>query len=138
MREDAEMLEHVKSAKPVKLGFLPTHRPVFEMEASRRQKASIEERLKELNINYVGIDWLNAEGLLYDPADADAVAERFRQERVDAVFAAHCNFGTEVAVGRVCKVLGKPVLLWGPRDEAPDAKCVTRSSSGDWTTSCAQ
>ena len=29
------------------------------------------------------------------------------------------NFGTEEAVGRLGKFLGKPLLLWGPRDEAP-------------------
>jgi L-fucose isomerase-like protein len=50
---------------------------------------------------------------------AEEVAARFRAEGVDAVFAAHCDFGSELAVGRVCKALGKPVLLWGPRDDAP-------------------
>ena len=34
-------------------------------------------------------------------------------------FFPHCNFGTEDTVARVGKALGKPVLLWGPRDEAP-------------------
>jgi len=114
------MLEHVKSAKPVKLGYLPTHRfGVFATEAAKSQKDQIEQKLQQLGIEYVGLDWLNEEGLLYEPTDAPAVAERFRREGVDAVFAAHCDFGQEVAVGRVCKALRKPVLLWGPRDEAP-------------------
>ncbi|MFO7955729.1 MAG: L-fucose/L-arabinose isomerase family protein [Candidatus Brocadiia bacterium] len=114
------MLDHVKAAAPLKLGYLPTHRyGVFETEVAAREKAHIEKRLQELDIDYVGIDWLNEEGLLYDPTDAEEVAERFRREGVDAVFAAHCDFGQEVAVGRVCKALRKPILLWGPRDEAP-------------------
>ncbi len=116
------MLNHVKAAAPMKLGFLPTHRyGVFETEAAERQKQRIEERLKDLGLAYVGLDWLNEHGLLYEPTDAAAVVERFRSEGVDAVFAAHCDFGQEVAVGRVCSALGKPVLLWGPRDEAPAA-----------------
>lgn len=114
------MLEHVKSVAPLKLGYLPTHRRgVFSAEAARAQKKAIERKLAELGVDYVGLDWLNEDGLLYAPADADAVADRFRAEGVEAVFAAHCDFGTEVPVGRVCKALGKPILLWGPRDEAP-------------------
>ena len=35
------------------------------------------------------------------------------------VFLPHCNFGTESATGLIDKKLGVPVLLWGPRDEAP-------------------
>ncbi|MCP4399292.1 MAG: fucose isomerase, partial [bacterium] len=37
----------------------------------------------------------------------------------DALFVPHCNFGTEGAVAIIAKELGVPVLLWGPRDEAP-------------------
>jgi len=116
------MLEHVKSAAPLKLGFLPTHRRgVFKVEAAKREKSAIERKLLSLGVEYVGLDGLNEHGLLYDPVQADAAVERFQKERVDAVFAAHCDFGSEIAVGRVCKALGKPVLLWGPRDEAPAA-----------------
>jgi L-fucose isomerase-like protein len=114
------MFEHVKSAAPLKLGYLPTHRwAVFSIEAAKAQKSAIERKLRALSVDFVGLDGLNKHGLLYDPADADAVVDRFRKERVDAVFAAHCDFGTEVAVGRVCKALNKPILLYGPRDEAP-------------------
>jgi len=114
------MLEHVKSAAPVKLGYLPTHRwGVFNIDAAKREKERTEKRLRELGVDYVGLDWLNEHGLLYDASQAEPVVERFRREGVDAVFAAHCDFGQEVAVGRVCKALGKPILLWGPRDEAP-------------------
>jgi L-fucose isomerase-like protein len=114
------VLEHVKSAAPLKVGYLPTHRHgVFRSEVAVRQKERIERKLQQLGLEYVGLDWLNEPGLLYEPTDAEAVVERFRREGVDAVFAAHCDFGNEVPVGRVCKGLGKPILLWGPRDEAP-------------------
>ncbi|KPK66269.1 MAG: hypothetical protein AMK73_00445 [Planctomycetes bacterium SM23_32] len=114
------MLEHVKSARPLTLGLLPTHRRgVFALEAAVREKEKIERRLVDLGVDYANLDDLSEHGLLDDPAAADAVAEHFRREGVDAVLAAHCDFGSEVAVGRVCKALGLPILLWGPRDEAP-------------------
>lgn len=116
----ARMLEHLRSVRPVRLGFLPTHRwGVFDIDVAVREKRRIQARLQELGIDFVGLDWLNDAGLMYEPTDAELVEERFRQEGVDAIFAAHCNFGEETAVGRVCSLLRKPVLLWGPRDEAP-------------------
>jgi len=113
------MLEHVKSNKPVKLALLAAYRPVFDLDAARAERVRIEKKLDQLGVDWVGLDWLNDDGLLSDPADAPRVAERFAAEGVDAVLAAHCNFGTEVAIGRACAALRKPVLVWGPRDEGP-------------------
>jgi L-fucose isomerase-like protein len=49
----------------------------------------------------------------------EPVTRYFREKRIDALFVPHCNFGTEGAVGMIARNLGVPVLLWGPRDEAP-------------------
>jgi L-fucose isomerase-like protein len=66
------------------------------------------------------LEGLNKEGLLYDDLyNAEEIIKHFQHQEVDAVFFPHCNFGTEDMVGRVAKAIGKPVLLWGPRDEAP-------------------
>jgi len=103
----------------IQIGFAPTRRSVFSPEAAGQQKGLIEAKLREWGIDYVGLDWPNEEGLLYDPLDARRVAERFKAEGVDALFTPHCNFGTEAAVGILAQEAGKPLLLWGPRDEAP-------------------
>ncbi|MDB5084539.1 MAG: fucose isomerase [Bacilli bacterium] len=82
----------------------------------------IRERMDSfgLPLEIVDLEGINTEGLLYDhQINADQIIQRFRQENVDAVFFPHCNFGTEETVARVAKAIGKPVLLWGPRDEAP-------------------
>jgi L-fucose isomerase-like protein len=114
------MFDHVKGAKPVRLGFLPTHRKgVFSTEAAAAEKVKVERRLNELGVDFVGIDGANEHGLLFSEDDVDAVVAAFRNGGVDAIFVCLCDFGTEVPVGRVCKALGLPVLLWGPRDEAP-------------------
>ncbi len=104
---------------PVRVGFAPTRRTVFSAEDAVKYRKLTEEKLQAWGVEYVGLDWLNEEGLLYDLADAARVADYFRQQRVDAVFCPHCNFGTEAAVGKLAVELGKPLLLWGPRDEAP-------------------
>ena len=106
------------SGKP-KLGFIPTRRAVFSAEDAVKHRKIIEAQLDQWEVDYVGLEWLNEEGLLYDPADASAVARRFRNEDVEALFCPHCNFGTEEAAAKVAKALDVPVLIWGPRDEAP-------------------
>jgi len=110
------------ASKEIKIGFAPTRRTVFDKVEAKRYKDMIEARLRDWGVSYVNLDFLNEEGLLYSIADADAVAARFRAEGVDAVFAPHCNFGTEDATAKLCSLVGKPVLLWGPRDDAPDEK----------------
>ncbi len=108
--------------KKFKLGYAPTRRFVFSAEDAFKYKVQIREKIESfgLDIDIVDLEGLNSEGLLYDDhINADAIIERFKEEKVDAVFFPHCNFGTEDTVARVGKALGKPVLLWGPRDESP-------------------
>lgn len=103
----------------VKLGFAPTRRDIFSKQDALRQKAAILDMIGRYDVDVVDIDWLNDEGLLYDAHDAGAAARYFLDHDVDAVFAPHCNFGTEDAVARMAKTVGKPLLLWGPRDDRP-------------------
>ena len=105
--------------RTVKIGLAPTRRDVFSREESWKYKKLVEKKLLEWKVKFVNINWLNEEGLLYSGADVRKVAERFRAECVDAVFAPHCNFGTEDAAAKLARDVGKPFLLWGPRDDAP-------------------
>ncbi|QJD81993.1 L-fucose/L-arabinose isomerase family protein [Cohnella herbarum] len=108
--------------KKLKLGYAPTRRFTFSEQDAFKYKVQIREKMDSfgMDIDIVDLEGLNSEGLLYDDhINAEQIAERFKQQDVDAVFFPHCNFGTEDTVARVAKSLGKPVLLWGPRDEAP-------------------
>jgi L-fucose isomerase-like protein len=108
--------------KKLVLGYAPTRRFVFSAEDAFRYKVLIREKIESLglDIDIVDLEGINEEGLLYnDNISAEVIIRRFRDAGVDAVFFPHCNFGTEDTVARVGKALGKPVLLWGPRDEAP-------------------
>lgn len=103
----------------IKIGFAPTRRDIFSREDALTYKEMIKAKLAEWKVDFIGLEWLNEEGLLYTSADVDSIAKRFDSEGVDALFCPHCNFGTEDAVADLAKKLNKPVLLWGPRDEMP-------------------
>ena len=109
----------------IKLGFAPTRRSLAGEKAFNKSEANkfkdiIEEKLKAYGTDYVNLNFLNGEGLLYSGLDVDKVAQKFISEGVDAIFAPHCNFGTEDAVAKLAKRMNLPLLIWGPRDDKPD------------------
>ncbi len=119
------MLEKYLDMYKIKLGFAPTRRTMngekaFNKAEAGKCKDSIEDWLKTNSINYVNLDFLNEEGLLFHGLDVDKVVEKFREEKVDAIFAPHCNFGCEDAVAKLAKRLNLPLLLWGPREDITD------------------
>ena len=105
----------------IKLGIAPTRRFCFSKEDAHRFKDIVLEKMRSCgSIEVVDIEDVNEEGLLYDSVeDIETIADKFIAAKVDALFFPHCNFGTEDAVAKVAKKVGKPVLLWGPRDEDP-------------------
>ena len=104
----------------LKLGFAPTRRSIFSAPDALKFAGLTKKRLEELGVEFVGLDGINEEGLLYDDGDLDAIVKRFEEAGVDGLFLPHCNFGTEYVCARLAKRLNVPVLLWGPRDERPD------------------
>lgn len=104
----------------LKLGYAPTRRSVFSKKDALKYKELVRDKLQSMGVQIVDLEGINDDGLLYDDQTHEAaIIERFHNAGVDALFFPHCNFGTEDAVARVAKALNKPVLLWGPRDEAP-------------------
>ncbi|MBA3063273.1 MAG: fucose isomerase [Atribacteria sp.] len=103
----------------IRLGFVPTRRLVFDKEEAQKHKNLIKDKLLSWKVDLVDIDWLNQEGMLSDIKDTEKVYKYFLEKNVDALFLPHCNFGTESAVAKLGKLMNKPLLLWGPRDDAP-------------------
>ena len=106
------------------LGLAPTRRSIFSAPDAVKYANLTRDRLRELGVEFVDIDDINEEGLLYAEEDRLKILEKFRREKVDGLFLAHCNFGTEYLCARLAKDLGVPVLLWGPLDERPDENGV--------------
>lgn len=105
----------------IKIGVAATRRFTFSKEDAHKYKDLVIEKLRGMNnIEVIDIESINTEGLIFDnDLHADQIIELFNKEKVDAVFFPHTNFGTENTVSRIAKGVGKPVLLWGPRDEDP-------------------
>jgi len=106
------------------LGYAPTRRDFFPDPTEN--KLRINARIKEIvskidNVELVGIDWLNDEGLIVETEDVEKVEKHFRNAGVDALFMPHVNFGQELVVAQLGKAVNKPFLLWGPRDPEPPA-----------------
>ncbi len=106
--------------KKIRLGYAPTRRSIFSAPDALKFRDLTAQRLTELGVDFVDIKDINDEGLLYNDADMEKIAEKFRKEGVDGLLLAHCNFGTEYECARLAKKLGVPVLLWGPLDERPE------------------
>lgn len=112
-----------------KLAYCPTRRDVFSRTEAMKFNEEIRRQIERFPIEIVDLEGINDEKLLFDDADIPAVIDKFINARVDALFIPHCNFGSENRVARVAKALGVPVLLWGPRDDAPDEKGVRSRDS---------
>lgn len=104
----------------IKLGYAPTRRSIFSAPDAVKYRGLTAQKLTELGIDFVDITDINEEGLLYNDADMEKIAEKFKAEKIDGLFLPHCNFGTEYECARLAKELGVPVLLWGPLDERPE------------------
>lgn len=109
---------YMKRQKPL-MGLCPIGKFVFSNEDAIRYKKDLQARLTSWGVDYIDLEGVLEDGLVKDQSHVDAVVKHFRRADVDCIFMPHCNFGTEGAVGMIARKLDVPVLLWGPRDEAP-------------------
>lgn len=109
----------MKGKKDILLGVCPIGKFVFSHKDALKQKKAVFNKLDEWDVKYCTIDEIIPDGMVRDQKHVEPVVQYFQGEKIDALFLPHCNFGTEGAVGMIAKKLGVPVLLWGPRDEAP-------------------
>ena len=101
------------------LGLCPIGKFVFSHEDAMRYKRGLQDDLRRWGISTVDLEGVLEDGMVRDQSHAAAAVAHFRKAGVDGLFMPHCNFGTEGAAGVIGRDVGVPVLLWGPRDEAP-------------------
>lgn len=101
------------------LGVCPLGKFAFSHADAVRQKKIIFRKLDQWGVRYCDLDRVLPDGLVRDQKHAGPVVDYFRRRQIDALFLPHCNFGTEGAAGLIARQLNVPVLVWGPRDEAP-------------------
>ena len=106
------------------LGYVPVMRDTLPVgpaaELRDKIRARVEEILsRQIDVELVAADGMIENGMLWDVADVPRLTAYFQEKKVDAMFFPHCNFGQEEPTAMLAKAIGKPVLLWGPRDPAP-------------------
>lgn len=107
--------------REVVLGVCPIGKFVFSHEDAKRQARRLYERLDALGVRYVTIDGAVADGIVRSQRDVEPAVAHLRERGIEGLFLPHVNFGTEGAAGMIAKKLNVPTLLWGPRDDAPEA-----------------
>lgn len=100
------------------IGYAPTRRDEAINRETAEFKEAVRKKIAGWGARLVDIDGID-DGLLYTHQGAKEAAARFTAAGVDGIFVPHCNFGCEKAVAELAKMVGKPVLLWGPRDGEP-------------------
>jgi L-fucose isomerase-like protein len=101
------------------IGLAPTRRDAFRANRKDEINKRFAELGKKYDVSLVTIEGVAREGLVVFNDEIEKIARHFIDNRVDAVVVPHANFGQEEAVAKLCKLVNKPVLLWGPRDPAP-------------------
>lgn len=113
----------------VKIGLLPMRRNTNNRpkgtfltwfsaeERGKRFVDYIKKNFSSDKVSFADSKGLGIKDLIFDDESAAAVIERFKAEKVDAVFVINCNFGNEEAAADIAKALGVPVLLWAPLDD---------------------
>ena len=73
----------------IKLGFAPTRRSIFSAPDAVKYRGLTAARLRELGVDFVDIDDINEEGLLYDENDRLKIVEKFKAAKIDGLFLPH-------------------------------------------------
>ena len=124
----------------LRLAVVPNHRDTWNGPLVVDIKNAVDEKMKEFAelfdleiVTTDGIDFpqkvfhygkrtftFDKDIMMSDYGDAVLVAEYLKKQNIDALFIPFCGFGQEEAVAKVAKEMDVPVLIWGPRDPAPD------------------
>jgi len=107
----------------IKIGFAPTRRNICSREEALRYRKETFEKIKPYGYEIIDIRNINEEGLLLTEDDLAKTIKIFKESDIDGIFCPHVNFGTESVAARLGKEIGKPFLLWGPREDAPCEDC---------------
>ena len=120
------------------VGLCPIGKFVFSHEDALCLKRLICERLDRWQVRYVDLEEVLPDGIVRDQKHVMPAVRYFQDQRIDALFIPHCNFGTEGAAAMIAKRCAVPTLLSAPQDEAPladgsrlrDSLCGTLATSG--------
>jgi len=112
----------------LKLGVVPVKRGMgfTTVENALISKNNALAALSSIDhpVELVTIDSTVPDGIATSPEQVADIVTHLQSQAVDAVFMLHTDFGSEEVVAKIARELGRPVLLWGARDDAPSLEGV--------------
>lgn len=119
-------------AMPLKIGFVPASRTIFDQELAVKVRGDVIEALRDAGLEVVAPgEGLTENGLVQTPAEAERVGRLFDQEGVSGVVVGALNFGNEVpaALAALSRADERPVLLFGVGEEGELTREASRRDS---------
>jgi len=125
----------------VKAGFVPSYRFGFSDWCKKMRAESLAAFEKVDGLNVVvpgespdgktpdGTQGITPHGAVHTLDEAEAAAEFFRRQDVDALILCPLDFGDERSAAKVAELLNVPVLLYATKEpDAPDSPSLARVS----------
>lgn len=109
--------------KKIKLGVAPIKRSFLPMSAAKEQKDEFMLVIRSIKSDYIeiiDIDDICENGIAFEYNKVASIVDKFRKNDVDAIFLPFCDFGEESVAAGIAANFKVPVLVWGPRDTAPN------------------
>ena len=100
----------------------PVNRPggIWSKEAALDMKKIVHsyiiKNFSNENVEFVDLEGMNDDGMMYSYEQAAGIAERFSAEKIDALFIMNINFGDEEVAAKLAKLCNVPTLIWAPQD----------------------
>lgn len=114
----------------IKLGFIPSHRAGFNEDLSAQMRdrvLKVLSKVKDLEV-YVPNEQLTRLDLVRGDVDAKKVISFFKGVDIDGMIIGAMNFGDELSATRISASIGKPMMLFGVKEEPSLTKWVRRDS----------
>ena len=105
------------------LGVVPNKRSFLSMVEAKRQKDCFIEEIRKIKasiVEIVDIDDICENGIVCEMDKVNAIVDKMKSRKIDALFFPFCDFGEEQVVATIASKFTVPILIWGPRDERPN------------------
>ena len=105
------------------LGVVPNKRSFLSMVEAKRQKDCFMEAIRKIKastVEIVDIDDICENGIVCEMDKVNAIVDKMKSRKIDALFFPFCDFGEEQVVATIASKFTVPILIWGPRDERPN------------------
>ena len=105
------------------LGVVPNKRSFLSMVEAKRQKDCFMEEIRKIKasiVEIVDIDDICENGIVCEMNKVNAIVDKMKNRKIDALFFPFCDFGEEQVVAAIASKFTVPILIWGPRDERPN------------------